>query len=82
MIKWVVDGDTLVLDNELRIRLQGIDAPETKQQCADLFDGEKKYFPCGEIATMRLAQIIGSAGHATVARKPGAQVGKVGRQRI
>ena len=36
MIKWVVDGDTLVLDNELRIRLQGIDAPETKQQCADL----------------------------------------------
>ena len=32
---------------------------QTKQQCADLFDGEKKYFPCGEIATMRLAQIIG-----------------------
>jgi endonuclease YncB( thermonuclease family) len=55
----VVDGDTLVLDNELRIRLQGIDAPETKQQCADLFDGEKKYFLCGEVASMRLTRIIG-----------------------
>ena len=55
----VVDGDTLVLDGKLRIRLQGVDAPETKQQCADIVNGEKKYFECGKVATMRLAQIIG-----------------------
>ncbi len=55
----VVDGDTLVLDSKLRIRLQGVDAPETKQQCADIVNGEKKYFECGKVATMRLAQIIG-----------------------
>ena len=56
----VVDGDTLVLDGKLRIRLQGMDAPETKQQCADIVNGEKKYFECGKVATMRLAQIIGN----------------------
>ena len=55
----VVDGDTLVLDSKLRIRLQGMDAPETKQQCADIVNSEKKYFECGKVATMRLAQIIG-----------------------
>jgi len=55
----VVDGDTLVLDNKLRIRLQGMDAPETKQQCIDIINGDKEYFECGKVATMRLAQIIG-----------------------
>ena len=55
----VVDGDTLVLDSKLRIRLQGMDAPETKQQCIDIINGDKEYFECGKVATMRLAQIIG-----------------------
>jgi endonuclease YncB( thermonuclease family) len=46
----VTDGDSLVVDGQ-RIRLHGIDAPETKQSCAD-------GWPAGSLATTRLQALI------------------------
>lgn len=51
----VVDGDTIVL-GETRIRLEGIDAPETTQSCGRRFVG---YWRCGEEATRHLVHLIG-----------------------
>ncbi len=50
----VVDGDTLIVDGQ-RIRLHGIDAPESGQRC--LVPGG--YIECGREATMDLANLIG-----------------------
>lgn len=49
----VVDGDTLIVTGQ-RIRLWGIDAPESAQQC----DRETKPYPCGSEATKHLAALI------------------------
>ncbi len=51
----IIDGDTIVLNNE-KIRLQGIDAPETKQYCKA--EDKKTKIPCGKIATEKLKEII------------------------
>ena len=51
----VVDGDTLDI-GRTRVRLHGIDAPESRQSC--LADGRR--WPCGERATRALDQRIGS----------------------
>ncbi len=50
----VIDGDTIDI-NHNRIRLVGIDAPETKQKCLD-----KNYFEylCGEVSTAFLKKLI------------------------
>jgi len=55
----IVDGDTIVLDG-IKIRLKGIDAPESKQECIS-YSGAKKRtkIPCGEMATTELKAIIG-----------------------
>ena len=50
----VRDGDTIEIGGT-KIRLQGIDAPESKQTCTKA-DGSD-YF-CGERATFALAEII------------------------
>ena len=49
----VVDGDTLTVSGQ-RIRLWGIDAPESAQQC----DRETKPYACGNEATRHLAALI------------------------
>jgi endonuclease YncB( thermonuclease family) len=56
----IVDGDTIVLDG-IKIRLKGIDAPESKQECVSYSEVNKKKtkIPCGEIATAELKSIIG-----------------------
>ncbi len=55
----IVDGDTIVSDG-IKIRLKGIDAPESKQECIS-YSGAKKRtkIPCGEMATTELKAIIG-----------------------
>lgn len=50
----IVDGDTLVLDGDRRIRLFGIDAPEAGQACGRA-DGTP--YDCGAVATARLADL-------------------------
>ena len=51
----VIDGDTIVL-SELRIRLQGIDAPEMTQECRD--KKSIKVYKCGETAKEYLIKLI------------------------
>ncbi len=52
----IVDGDTIWI-GETKIRLHGIDAPETKQGCQQA-DGES--YRCGEASTDALRVLIGS----------------------
>ena len=49
----VVDGDTLAMDG-VRVRLHGIDAPESSQSCRT---GGRSW-PCGREATRALARLI------------------------
>lgn len=51
----VVDGDTIVVGT-VRVRLEGIDAPETTQTCGRRLFG---HWRCGEEATRQLAKLIG-----------------------
>lgn len=52
----VVDGDTIEIDGR-RIRLEGIDAPETGQTCGRRELGS---WPCGRAAAKALSDLIGS----------------------
>ena len=53
----VIDGDTIAL-GELRIRLQGIDAPELTQKCRD--KKSMQAYKCGEVAKEYLIKLIGT----------------------
>jgi endonuclease YncB( thermonuclease family) len=52
----VVDGDTIEIHGR-RIRLAGIDAPESRQRC----DRDGRSWACGKAAAFALADRIGSA---------------------
>ncbi|MBD5388829.1 thermonuclease family protein [bacterium] len=54
----ITDGDTIVLAGVLKIRMAGIDAPESRQRCVDENGVE---YACGKMATQHLRQIIGAA---------------------
>jgi endonuclease YncB( thermonuclease family) len=49
----IVDGDTIIIDRE-KIRLHGIDAPESSQTCRN----GKLVWACGEAATLALRKIL------------------------
>jgi endonuclease YncB( thermonuclease family) len=51
---WVVDGDTVDIARS-RIRLQGIDAPESNQSCTD---AGNRAWPCGRAAAHELIELI------------------------
>ena len=51
----VVDGDTIDIGDE-RVRLQGIDTPESRQKCRD---GDGETYRCGDVATDALRALIG-----------------------
>jgi endonuclease YncB( thermonuclease family) len=53
----VVDGDTIAI-GDVRVRLEGIDAPESTQACGLRTGGEWR---CGEAASRQLARLIGHA---------------------
>jgi endonuclease YncB( thermonuclease family) len=52
----VIDGDTLEIAGT-RVRLEGIDAPETAQTCGRRFIG---WWACGEAATNALKKLVAS----------------------
>ena len=58
----VVDGDTIRI-GKTKIRLHGIDAPETKQECYRMDDSP---YRCGEAATDALRVLIGAAPGAAL----------------
>jgi endonuclease YncB( thermonuclease family) len=53
----IIDGDTIDLARQ-RVRLWGIDAPESGQTC---MDGEQRRYLCGSKAAFALADFIGEA---------------------
>jgi endonuclease YncB( thermonuclease family) len=53
----IIDGDTLELAGK-RIRLYGVDAPESSQRCKD---GRGIEYRCGQRAALALADKIGAA---------------------
>lgn len=54
----VLDGDTL-LNNGQKLRLIGIDAPESSQECED----SKGSWRCGRVSTQKLQRIVHNANN-------------------
>ena len=60
----VVDADTIIFNSE-KIRLYGIDAPETEQYCYV----KKEAWPCGKLATEYLKNLLKDVSPSSLNRK-------------
>lgn len=67
-----IDGDTITLDGA-RIRLEGIDAPESSQTCGKRWGGT---WPCGAEATQALASLV-AAKRVTCAKRGFDKYGRI-----
>jgi endonuclease YncB( thermonuclease family) len=56
-IALIIDGDTLVVDGD-RLRLQGIDAPELRQEC----QRDEGAYDCGAAAADYLREMLAGRG--------------------
>lgn len=71
----VVDGDTLAIEgSKARIRLYGIDTPESKQTCDD---ASGKRYLCGSRAAEVLAELIGRNGRVTCTEQDRDRYGRI-----
>lgn len=71
----VVDGDTISVEGTReRIRLYGIDTPESKQTCDDA--GGKRYL-CGSWAAEHLASLIGRNGRVQCSEQDRDRYGRI-----
>jgi endonuclease YncB( thermonuclease family) len=61
----VIDGDTIQIST-MRIRLEGIDAPEWNQTCRD---AKGQSWPCGKTATLELTGLL--RGHELTCKPEG-----------
>lgn len=53
----IVDGDTIILEELFNIRVIGIDAPESKQNC---WDAKGREYACGKKSTEHLQKLVGN----------------------
>ncbi len=53
----IVDGDTIILEDLFNIRVIGIDAPESKQNC---WDANGREYACGKKSTEHLQKLVGN----------------------
>ena len=54
-VSYVFDGDTIMIDDIYKIRLQGIDCPESKQLCKNKLGD---FYKCGAVSTAKLKELI------------------------
>lgn len=55
LVSYVFDGDTIMIDDKYKIRLQGIDCPESKQLCKNKHG---TLYKCGELSTEKLKELV------------------------
>ncbi len=68
-VSWIYDGDTLLVENVGKVRLLGIDTPETKNSSRDLY-----YLHKHGISRKRLRQVARQGKHFNIERVKGQQV--------
>lgn len=69
----VIDGDTIEIGGQ-RIRLHGIDAPESAQQCQD---SRARSYACGRIAAQKLDELLAASRPTRCVEKDRDRYGRI-----